>query len=529
MTWNGEHYYGPLVPPKFHGFTVFSRSGESCKGGECSLQLTRTNRSTLPPLLNALEVYTVIQFPQSETDEIDVIAVQNIKTTYGISRISWQGDPCVPQQFMWDGLNCSNTDMSTPPTITHLNLSSSGLTGTITDGIQNLTLLETLDLSNNNLTGEVPEFLGNMKSLVFINISKNDLSGLIPQALQRKGLDLFSQGNPRLCLSGSCLPPKPKPFPVAIVASVASVAIIIIAVLVLTFVLRKKKPSIVGAVKLLSQSSSQGYMQFKAEVDLLMRVHHTNLVNLVGYCNEGDHLALIYEFVLNGDVRQHLSGKGGRSIINWGIRLQIAVEAASGLEYLHIGCIPPIVHRDVKTTNILLDEQFKARLADFGLSRSFPVGDESHVSTMIAGTPGYLDPEYYRTNRLTEKSDVYSFGIVLLEMITNQPVIDQSREKSHITQWVEFEVNSGDIRSILDPNLQEDYDADSAWRILDLAMTCANPSSTRRPSMSQVVVELKECLASEKSRRNMRRGKMDSHSSAEVSLLVDTGMFPVAR
>ncbi|KAG2299759.1 hypothetical protein Bca52824_036231 [Brassica carinata] len=558
MTWNGEHYYGPLVPPKFHGFTVFSRSGESCKGGECSLQLTRTNRSTLPPLLNALEVYTVIQFPQSETDEIDVIAVQNIKTTYGISRISWQGDPCVPQQFMWDGLNCSNTDMSTPPTITHLNLSSSGLTGTITDGIQNLTLLETLDLSNNNLTGEVPEFLGNMKSLVFINISKNDLSGLIPQALQRKGLDLFSQGNPRLCLSGSCLPPKPKPFPVAIVASVASVAIIIIAVLVLTFVLRKKKPSIVGevinmtnnfqkvvgeggfgivyhgtlngceqiAVKLLSQSSSQGYMQFKAEVDLLMRVHHTNLVNLVGYCNEGDHLALIYEFVLNGDVRQHLSGKGGRSIINWGIRLQIAVEAASGLEYLHIGCIPPIVHRDVKTTNILLDEQFKARLADFGLSRSFPVGDESHVSTMIAGTPGYLDPEYYRTNRLTEKSDVYSFGIVLLEMITNQPVIDQSREKSHITQWVEFEVNSGDIRSILDPNLQEDYDADSAWRILDLAMTCANPSSTRRPSMSQVVVELKECLASEKSRRNMRRGKMDSHSSAEVSLLVDTGMYP---
>ncbi|KAL0887220.1 hypothetical protein Bca101_011203 [Brassica carinata] len=482
MTWNGEHYYGPLVPPKFHGFTVFSRSGESCKGGECSLQLTRTNRSTLPPLLNALEVYTVIQFPQSETDEIDVIAVQNIKTTYGISRISWQGDPCVPQQFMWDGLNCSNTDMSTPPTITHLNLSSSGLTGTITDGIQNLTLLETLDLSNNNLTGEVPEFLGNMKSLVFINISKNDLSGLIPQALQRKGLDLL-----------------------------------------------KKKPSIVGAVKLLSQSSSQGYMQFKAEVDLLMRVHHTNLVNLVGYCNEGDHLALIYEFVLNGDVRQHLSGKGGRSIINWGIRLQIAVEAASGLEYLHIGCIPPIVHRDVKTTNILLDEQFKARLADFGLSRSFPVGDESHVSTMIAGTPGYLDPEYYRTNRLTEKSDVYSFGIVLLEMITNQPVIDQSREKSHITQWVEFEVNSGDIRSILDPNLQEDYDADSAWRILDLAMTCANPSSTRRPSMSQVVVELKECLASEKSRRNMRRGKMDSHSSAEVSLLVDTGMFPVAR
>ncbi|CAH8297373.1 unnamed protein product [Eruca vesicaria subsp. sativa] len=455
--------------------------------------------------------------------------------------------------------------------------------------------LETIrDLSNNNLIGEVPEFLGNMKSLVFINISMNDLSGLIPQALQRKGLELFSEGNPRLCLSGSCLPPKPKPFPVAIVASVASVAIII-AVLVLTFVIRKKKPSIVGgqqpppnissavnvtyanslvssiqtnkrnftysevinmtnnfqkvigeggfgivyhgtlngygqvAVKLLSQSSTQGYKQFKAEVDFLMRVHHINLVNLVGYCNEGDHLALIYEFVPNGDLSQHLSGKGGTSIINWGVRLQIAVEAASGLEYLHTGCIPPMVHRDVKTTNILLDERFKARLADFGLSRSFPAGDESHVSTMIAGTHEYLDPEYYQTNRLTEKSDVYSFGIVLLEMITNQPVIDQSREKSHIIEWVGFEVTSGDIRSIMDPNLQEDYDSDSAWRIFDLAMSCVNPSSKRRPSMSQVVVELKECLASEKSRRNMNRGRKDSHSSAEVTVLLDTEMFPVAR
>ncbi|KAJ4875129.1 putative LRR receptor-like serine/threonine-protein kinase [Raphanus sativus] len=595
ITWNGKVILSSFIPPKFRAHTVFAESPGTCDGGDCSLQLIRTNRSTLPPLLSALEVYTVIQFPQSETNEIDVIAVQNIKITYGISRISWQGDPCVPQWLMWDGLSCSTTDMSTPPRITHLNLSSSGLTGTITDGIKNLTSLETLDLSNNNLIGEVPDFLGNMKSLVFINISMNDLSGLIPQTLQRKGLKLFSQGNPGLCLSGSCLPPKPKSFPVAIIVSVLSVAISIIGILVLTLVLRKKNPSTVAAqrrppsissvnvtyanspassiqtnkrsftysevismtnnfqrvvgeggfgivyhgalnvygqvaVKLLSQSSTQGYKEFKAEVDLLMRVHHTNLVSLIGYCNEGDHLALIYEFVPNGDLRQHLSGKGGRSIINWGTRLRIVVEAASGLEYLHTGCIPPMVHRDVKTTNILLDERFKARLADFGLSRSFPVGNESHVSTIIAGTSGYLDPEYYRTNRLTEKSDVYSFGIVLLEMITNQPVIDQSREKSHITEWVGFEVNSGDIRSIMDPNLQEDYDSDSAWRIFDLAMSCANASSKRRPSMSQVVVELKECLASEILRRNMmNRGRMEARSSAEVTVLVDTEMFPVAR
>ncbi|KAL0784923.1 hypothetical protein Bca101_001168 [Brassica carinata] len=402
--------------------------------------------------------------------------------TYGISRISWQGDPCAPQS----------------------NLSSSGLTGTIAAGIQNLTQLEILDLSNNNLTGELPEFLSNMKSLVFISSGSSE-----------EGLELFPQGNPRLCASGSCLPPKTKPFPVAIVASVASALATIIAVLALIFIFRKKKPDVGGnvqetnsksykflmnsllilhaafvstalqpppstppvanvtyadspvsssvlsiqtnkrrftysevinmtnnfqrvvgkggfgvvyhgtlngyeqvAVKVLSQSSTQGYKQFRAEVDLLMRVHHANLVNLVGYCSEGDHLALIYEFVPNGDLRQHLS----------------AVEAALGLEYLHSGCIPPMIHRDVKTTNILLDEQFKAKLADFGLSRSFPVGGESHVSTKVAGTPGYLDPEYYRTSRLTEKSDVYSFGIVLLETITNEPVIDQASAKTHITQ-----------------------------------------------------------------------------------------------
>ncbi|XP_013716682.2 probable LRR receptor-like serine/threonine-protein kinase PAM74 [Brassica napus] len=414
------------------------------------------------------------------------------------------------------------------------------------------------------------------------NLRGNDLTGHVPQALQRNGLELLVEGNPRLCLSGSCTKDSKKKFPLIIVASVASVAIIVI-VLVLVFVLKKKKPSsveaaqlppitpnikpsietkkrrftysevmkmtnnfqtVVGeggfgvvchgtlndseqvAVKLLSQSSSQGYKHFKAEVDLLLRVHYTNLVNLVGYCDEGDHLALIYEFMPNGDLKQHLSGKRGGSIFKWGSRLQIALEAALGLEYLHVGCTPPIVHRDIKTTNILLDQQLKAKIADFGLSRSFPVGGETHVSTVVAGTPGYLDPEYYHTSRLGEKSDVYSFGIVLLEMITNQPVIDQSRQRSHIAQWVGFELNRGDITSIIDPNLHRDYESRSVWRALELAMSCVNPSSLNRPNMSQVANELKECLASENSRRNMN---MDSQSSPEVSISFDTGMFPRAR
>ncbi|XP_024011594.1 probable LRR receptor-like serine/threonine-protein kinase PAM74 isoform X2 [Eutrema salsugineum] len=589
LLWNGAVTTEAFVPSKLVLDTFLNTSPLNCEEEKCIYQLIKTSRSTLPPLLNALEIYTVIQFPQSETNENDVVAIRNIETAYGLSRIRWQGDPCVPKMYAWDGLNCSNTDISTPPRITSLNLSSSGLTGTIAAAIRNLTQLQKLDLSNNTLTGGVPEFLAQMKSLVLINLSGNDLNGSIPRALQKKGLELLVHGNPRLCLSGSCTEDSKKKFPVVIVASVASVVVIVV-VLVLIFVFRKKKPSpvevlqrspntpivndtyanssepsietkkrrftysevmkmtnnfqrVVGeggfgvvchgtlngseqvAVKVLSQSSSQGYKHFKAEVDLLLRVHHTNLVSLVGYCDEGDHLALIYEFLPNGDLRQHLSGKRGGSFINWGNRLRIALEAALGLEYLHSGCTPPIVHRDIKTTNILLDEQLKAKLADFGLSRSFPVGGhESHVSTVIAGTPGYLDPEYYRTSRLGEKSDVYSFGIVLLEMITNQPVIDQSRGKSHITQWVGFELNRGDITKIMDPNLHRDYESRSVWRALELAMSCANPSSVNRPNMSQVANELKECLVTENSRRNM-----ESHSSPEVSMSFDTGMFPRAR
>ncbi|CAH8280256.1 unnamed protein product [Arabidopsis lyrata] len=546
------------------------------------LQLTRTNRSTLPPLLNALEIYAVIQFPQSETNDIDVIAIKNIEADYGSSRINWQGDPCVPQHFIWDGLNCSNTDISTPPRITSLNLSSSGLTGNIAAAIQNLTQLEKLDLSNNSLTGGVPEFLGKMKSLLVINLSGNNLSGSIPQALQKKGLELFVEGNPRLCPSDSCRKPPKKKVLVPIVAAVASAAIVI-ALLILFLVLRKRKSTIVEginqpprtsmeevtfanknrrrftysevlqmtnnfqrvlgkggfgmvyhgtvngheqvAVKVLSQSSTQGYKEFKAEVDLLLRVHHTNLVSLVGYCYEGDHLALIYEFLPNGDLKQHLSGKGGKSIINWSIRLRIALEAALGLEYLHIGCKPPMVHRDVKTANILLDENLKAKLADFGLSRSFQGECESQDATAIAGTPGYLDPEYYRTNRLAEKSDVYSFGIVLLEMITNQPVINQTTENSLITQWVGFQINRGDILEIMDPNLRKDYDINSAWRALELAMSCANPSSSKRPSMSQVIHELKECIVCENTGISQNR----SLESQEMNVSLDASVVPMAR
>ncbi|ANM64055.1 Leucine-rich repeat protein kinase family protein [Arabidopsis thaliana] len=555
---NGETINTRGVTPKYlEIMTWLTTNPRQCNGGICRMQLTKTQKSTLPPLLNAFEVYSVLQLPQSQTNEIEVVAIKNIRTTYGLSRISWQGDPCVPKQFLWDGLNCNITDISAPPRIISLNLSSSGLSGTIVSNFQNLAHLESLNLSGNKLSGAIPQALRDR---------------------EREGLKLNVLGNKELCLSSTCIDKPKKKVAVKVVAPVASIAAIV--VVILLFVFKKKmssrnKPepwiktkkkrftysevmemtknlqrplgeggfgvvyhgdlngSEQVAVKLLSQTSAQGYKEFKAEVELLLRVHHINLVNLVGYCDEQDHFALIYEYMSNGDLHQHLSGKHGGSVLNWGTRLQIAIEAALGLEYLHTGCKPAMVHRDVKSTNILLDEEFKAKIADFGLSRSFQVGgDQSQVSTVVAGTLGYLDPEYYLTSELSEKSDVYSFGILLLEIITNQRVIDQTRENPNIAEWVTFVIKKGDTSQIVDPKLHGNYDTHSVWRALEVAMSCANPSSVKRPNMSQVIINLKECLASENTRISRNNQNMDSgHSSDQLNVTVtfDTDVKPKAR
>ncbi|KAL1221653.1 putative LRR receptor-like serine/threonine-protein kinase [Cardamine amara subsp. amara] len=576
--------YSPKV---LQSETKYNLSPQKCGAGICILKFVRTQRSTLPPLINAIETFKVLDFVYAETNPNDVAAMKNIQANYGLNIISWQGDPCVPELLKWEDLKCSYTNKSTPPRIISLDLSSRGLKGVITPAFQNLTELQKLDLSNNSLTGGVPEFLASMKSLSIINLNWNDLTGPLPKSFndkEKSGIKLTVQGNPRLCTDASCKTSNQK-YVLPVVASAASV-LIVVAVLILILVFRKRRrptqvdslstvqhelPSrpplftqtkrftysevvaftdnferVLGeggfgvvyhgslngtqpvAVKLLSQSSVQGYKEFKAEVELLLRVHHVNLVSLVGYCDEESHLALLYEYAPNGDLRQHLSGERGGSPLKWSSRLKIVVETAQGLEYLHTGCQPPMVHRDVKTTNILLDEHFQAKLADFGLSRSFSIGGETHVSTAVAGTPGYLDPEYYRTNRLNEKSDVYSFGIVLLEIITSRPVIQQTREKPHIAAWVGYMLTKGDIENIVDPRLNRDYDPTSLWKVLEIAMSCVNPTSDKRPNMSQVTNKLKGCLTLDNSRRGGRQD-MGSRSSVEMSTSFSTEVTPKAR
>ncbi|KAK3220067.1 hypothetical protein Dsin_014037 [Dipteronia sinensis] len=176
------------------------------------------------------------------------------------------------------------------------------------------------------------------------------------------------------------------------------------------------------------------------------------------------------------------------------------------LEYLHRDCKPPIVHRDIKSANIILSENFESKLADFGLSRTFPTECGTYVSTVVAGTPGYLDPEVHVTDRyrLNEKRDIYSFAVVLLQIITRQPVIrKKENENSHITQWVTNVLAKDDIKNIIDPSLEGDFDIISAKMAVELAVTFASQTSAKRPTMNEVVTELKECLAMELARKRM--------------------------
>ncbi|KAH9289558.1 hypothetical protein KI387_033675, partial [Taxus chinensis] len=190
------------------------------------------------------------------------------------------------------------------------------------------------------------------------------------------------------------------------------------------------------AIKILSDKSHQGITEFSTEVDVLSKLHHKNLVKFVGYCFEGQNLVLIYDYMCNGDLRQRLDGQD--SSLDWGKRLKIALDAAQGLEYLHLSCKPGIIHRDVKSSNILLNERMYAKIADFGFSKMGPLEGATHVTTLVKGTTGYLDPEYYTAHRLTEKSDVYSFGVVLMEIICGRRPLffdSSTQQQIHITSW----------------------------------------------------------------------------------------------
>ncbi|KAJ1263409.1 hypothetical protein BS78_09G182300 [Paspalum vaginatum] len=248
------------------------------------------------------------------------------------------------------------------------------------------------------------------------------------------------------------------------------------------------------AIKRAHEDSLQGSREFCTEIELLSRLHHRNLVSLVGYCDEEDEQMLVYEFMSNGTLRDHLSAKSKRPL-SFGLRLKIALDAAKGILYLHTEADPPIFHRDVKASNILLDSKFVAKVADFGLSRLAPMPDvegtlPAYVSTVVKGTPGYLDPEYFLTHKLTDKSDVYSLGVVFLEMLTGMKPIEHGK---NIVREVNSACQSSDISEIIDSRMGL-YPPECVRRFLSLATKCCQDETDARPSMWEIVRELELIL-----------------------------------
>lgn len=250
------------------------------------------------------------------------------------------------------------------------------------------------------------------------------------------------------------------------------------------------------AVKLRSQSSSQGVREFLTEAQTLTKIHHKNLVSMVGYCKDGECMALVYEHMSEGNLEDKLRGKDHNAgSLTWRQRLRIALESAKGLEYLHKACSPAFVHRDVKTSNILLNANLEAKVADFGLLKAFSQDGDTHVSTArLVGTHGYLAPEYAAALQLTVKSDVYSFGIVLLEVITGQTPILQCPDPTNIIQWARQRLARGNIEDVVDVRMQGEYDVNGVWKAADVALKCTVQAPTQRPTMTDVVMQLQECL-----------------------------------
>uniref|UniRef100_A0A804N697 non-specific serine/threonine protein kinase n=2 Tax=Zea mays TaxID=4577 RepID=A0A804N697_MAIZE len=249
------------------------------------------------------------------------------------------------------------------------------------------------------------------------------------------------------------------------------------------------------AVKRCQQGSLQGSLEFRTEIELLSRVHHKNVVSLVGFCLDQAEQILVYEYVPNGTLKESLTGKSGVRL-DWRRRLRVLLGAAKGIAYLHELADPPIVHRDIKSSNVLLDERLNAKVSDFGLSKPLGEDGRGQVTTQVKGTMGYLDPEYYMTQQLTDKSDVYSFGVLMLEMATARKPLERGR---YIVREMKVALDRTKdlygLHDLLDPVLGSSPSALAGLeQYVDLALRCVEEAGADRPSMGEVVGEIERVL-----------------------------------
>uniref|UniRef100_A0A0D9WIV1 Protein kinase domain-containing protein n=1 Tax=Leersia perrieri TaxID=77586 RepID=A0A0D9WIV1_9ORYZ len=503
-----------------------------------NISINATDNSTLPPLINAVEVFSVISTATIGTDSQDVSAIAEIKAKYQVKK-NWMGDPCVPKTLAWDKVTCSYA-ISNPPRIISINLASSGLNGEISSSFGNLKAVQNLDLSNNNLTGPIPDALAQLPSLTILDLTGNQLSGSIPPGLLKRiqdgSLDLRYGNNPNLCTNGNSCQPAKKKSKLAIyivVPIVLVVVIILVATLICCLLRRKKKASTNNSVKPQNETVSNmpsnggyghsssprlenrrftydelkkitnnfhrvlgrggfgyvydGFLEDGTQVAVKLRSESSNQGAKEFLAEDGEYMALVYEYMSEGTMQEHIAG----------------------LEYLHKGCNPPLIHRDVKAANILLNSRLEAKIADFGLSKAFNHNNDTHISTnTLVGTPGYVDPEYQATMQPTTKSDVYSFGVVLLELVTGKTPILRDPEPISIIQWARQRLARGNIESVVDTQMHGDHDVNGVWKVADIALKCTSNASAQRPTMTDVVAQLQECMELED-----RRGSINNTSN----------------
>ncbi|KAH7425337.1 hypothetical protein KP509_11G049900 [Ceratopteris richardii] len=247
------------------------------------------------------------------------------------------------------------------------------------------------------------------------------------------------------------------------------------------------------AIKKLKLEGTQGHREWLAEVHYLGSLYHPNLVKLVGFCNEDRNRLLVYEFMARGSLENHIFRKGKHApAMSWVTRMKIALDAAKGVAFLH-GLEPQVIYRDFKSSNILLDSNYNAKLSDFGLAKYGPVGDDTHVSTRAMGTHGYAAPEYLATGHLTVRSDVYSFGVVLLELLTGLKTMDHNRPPREVklVDWIKPMLKDRrQVMQVIDPKLAGQFSKKAGYKTAQLALTCLDDLPKSRPTMAQVV----ECL-----------------------------------
>uniref|UniRef100_A0A0D9XU15 non-specific serine/threonine protein kinase n=1 Tax=Leersia perrieri TaxID=77586 RepID=A0A0D9XU15_9ORYZ len=497
------------------------------------------------------------------TPDSQVIILYEIRMMLNDSRgvlKGWNDNQVSPCYF--NSINCNQEGK-----VTSIILSSSGLSGFLSDSIAKLPYLQQLLLDGNNITGEIPQELGNLSSLTTLKLGGNSLNGSIPDSLGRlsklQNLDLsnnFLSGNiptslsnlPSLNdinladnnLSGGSRNSILKVILASIGGAVTLLVIIVLFLLwwqrmryrpeiyidvpgqhdhnlefgqIKRFSLRElqiatnnfSEQSVLGkggfgkvysgvlhgkmvAVKRLFEvEKPEGEIAFLREVELISIAVHKNILRLIGFCTTPTERLLVYPYMENLSVASRLRDvKLNEPALDWPTRMQIALGAARGLEYLHEHCNPKIIHRDVKAANVLLDGNFEAVVGDFGLAKMMDI-ERNTVTTGVRGTMGHIAPEYLKTGRPSVKTDIFGYGVMLLEIVTGEraifPNFLEGAGEIFLNDQVKLKVQVGQLTDIVDPNLDNAYNFDELEKIVQIALLCTNVEPDRRPAMSKVV------------------------------------------